>query len=50
MTLTEYMQATRTQSQSEVDHRMAAHDMQDLRPEERASYDTGSMHKIEVVR
>lgn len=50
MTLTEYMQSARTLSQAEVDHRVAVHDMNDLRPEERASFDTASMHKIEVVR
>lgn len=48
MTQIEYMKAMRTQSQAEVDHRMAQHDSEDLRPEERAAYDTGSMHRLEM--
>lgn len=50
MTLTEYMQQARTKTQAEVDHDMALHDANDLRPEERASFDTGSMHRLEVQR
>ena len=42
------MRAMRTLTPAEVDHNTALHDMYDLRPEERATFDTGSMHRLEI--
>ncbi len=48
MTLVEYLRDARTLTQAEVDHRTSLHDAQDLTPEERATFDTGSMHRVEL--
>lgn len=47
MTLAEYLRDQRTLSQEEVDRRTAVHDSEDLRPEERIAFDTGSMKKVQ---
>lgn len=58
MTLTEFLaspladealriaNANRTVSEAETNRRIALHDLDDLRPEERRSYETGSIPKV----
>lgn len=42
------MRAARTLTPEQVDHNTAKHDAYDLRPEERAAFDTASMHRLEI--
>ena len=42
------MRASRTLTPEQVAHNTAIHDMYDLLPEERATFDTGSMHRVEI--
>lgn len=42
------MRRARTLTPEQVDRNTAAHDAYDLRPEERAAFDTGSMHRLEI--
>ena len=42
------MKAMRTLTPEQVAQNTAKHDAYDLRPEERAAFDTGSMHRLDV--
>jgi hypothetical protein len=42
------MKAMRTLTPEQVAHNEAQRDLHDLRPEERAAFDTGSMHRLDV--
>ena len=42
------MKAMRTLTPEQVAENTAKHDAYDLRPEERAAFDTGSMHRLDV--
>lgn len=46
--LAAYLRAARTLTPEQVAHNTAQHDAYDLRPEERAAFDTGSMHRLDV--
>jgi hypothetical protein len=46
--LAAHLRAARTLSPEQVARNTAQHDLNDLRPEERAAFDTGSMHRLDV--